>query len=407
MSKSYIELKLKDKNDYNIYVINGDKRIKLSNSNMLIMSKIIRKYPHKRINDNTIIYPDLMPIMISFYREKSKQKKKKVNRKKSKKLLPRVILTLSLYAVIKLVSNDINISPEDDITKLETELESNDYKIENSQNNESINTNQIHLKDSSIKVTIEETITNPEYIEPIETETNINQTIETVNEPSQELVNYTEESNYTENCFYYDFDTPGDKTALNNSSNYMETFKKYERIYGVDAKLLCAIGAQESSGIHREYTQNGYATGLMGIENIWDGGTIKAFNFDTNSYETITVDYSRIGELDYNVKIGAAIFQNNFYETLNRFTNITDKSEQIIFSLQKYNMGPGNMKKVLSFGENWMDNRGMISAGDRYYFEHVLSRLDNYTDITVRLDDGSYQTTTLVNNSLEKHHSRI
>ena len=66
MSKSYIELKLKDKNDYNIYVINGDRRIKLSNSNMLIMSKIIRKYPHKRINETTIIYPDLMPIMIKF-----------------------------------------------------------------------------------------------------------------------------------------------------------------------------------------------------------------------------------------------------------------------------------------------------------------------------------------------------
>jgi len=402
MSKRYIELKFNNNNDYNIYVVNENKRIKLSNSNMLIMSKIIRKYPHKRINENTIIYPDLMPIMIKFYREQSKHKKQKVNRNKSKKLLPGVVLTLSLYAISKLISNDIDIIPEDNTPKLETELESN-----NINQNESSNTNQLPIKDETIKITIEETIETPEYSEQLEIETNNTPSNEIINEKEQELLNYTEQTNSNENYFYYEFDTPSDKAALNNSTNYMETFKKYERIYGVDANLLCAIGAQESAGIHKNYSQNGHATGLMQIENIWAGATIKAFNFDTNSYETIIVDYSRIGELDYNVKIGAAIFQLNYYETLNRFTNITDKSEQIIFSLQKYNMGPGNMRKVLSFGENWMDNRGMISAGDRYYFEHVLSRLDNYTDITVRLDDGSYQTTTLVNNSLEKHHSKI
>jgi len=402
MSNKYIELKFNNNNDYNIYVVNENKRIKLSNSNMLIMSKIIRKYPHKRINENTIIYPDLMPIMIKFYREQSKQKKQKINRKKSKKLLPGVVLTLSLYAISKLISNDTDIVPEDNTPKLETELETN-----NIQQNESSNTNQLPIKDETIKITIEETIETPEYSEQLEIETNNTPSNEIINEKEQELLNYTEQTNSNENYFYYEFDTPSDKAALNNSTNYMETFKKYERIYGVDANLLCAIGAQESAGIHKNYSQNGHATGLMQIENIWAGATIKAFNFDTNSYETIIVDYSRIGELDYNVKIGAAIFQLNYYETLNRFTNITDKSEQIIFSLQKYNMGPGNMRKVLSFGENWMDNRGMISAGDRYYFEHVLSRLDNYTDITVRLDDGSYQTTTLVNNSLEKHHSKI
>jgi len=402
MSNKYIELKFNNNNDYNIYVVNENKRIKLSNSNMLIMSKIIRKYPHKRINENTIIYPDLMPIMIKFYREQSKHKKQKVNRNKSKKLLPGVVLTLSLYAISKLISNDIDIIPEDNTPKLETELESN-----NINQNESSNTNQLPIKDETIKITIEETIETPEYSEQLEIETNNTPSNEIINEKEQELLNYTEQTNSNENYFYYEFDTPSDKAALNNSTNYMETFKKYERIYGVDANLLCAIGAQESAGIHKNYSQNGHATGLMQIENIWAGATIKAFNFDTNSYETIIVDYSRIGELDYNVKIGAAIFQLNYYETLNRFTNITDKSEQIIFSLQKYNMGPGNMRKVLSFGENWMDNRGMISAGDRYYFEHVLSRLDNYTDITVRLDDGSYQTTTLVNNSLEKHHSKI
>ena len=404
MSKSYIELKLKDKNDYNIYVINGDKRIKLSNSNMLIMSKIIRKYPHKRINENTIIYPDLMPIMIKFYREKSRQKKKKVNRKKSKKLLPGVILTLSLYAMTKLMSNDIDIVPENNEPQITTET--NDINEKSIDEDAPTNINQVPIKDTTIEVIIEDT-NNQEKTNQQTTEIINIQSNETTNVPQQTLMDYNEESNYDESYFYYDFDTPGDKQALNNATQYMEIFKKYERIYGVDANILCAISAQESAGIHKNYSQNGHATGLMQIENIWAGATIKVFNFDTNSYETITVDYSRIGELDYNIKIGAAIFQLNYYETLKSFPNITEQSEQIIFSLQKYNMGPGNMRKVLNFGKNWMDNRGMISAGDRYYFEHVLSRLDNYTDVTVRKADGSYQTTTLVNNSLEKHHSKI
>ena len=404
MSNKYIELKFNNNNDYNIYVVNENKRIKLSNSNMLIMSKIIRKYPHKRINENTIIYPDLMPIMIKFYREQSKHKKQKVNKKKSKKVLPTIVLTISLYAMTKLISNDIDTLPENNEPQITTET--NDINEESIHKDTPTNISQIPIKDTTIEIIIEDT-NNQEETNQQTTEIINIQSNETTNEPQQTIMDYNEESNYDESYFYYDFDTPGDKQALNNATQYMDIFKKYERIYGIDANILCAISAQESAGIHKNYSQNGHATGLMQIENIWAGATIKAFNFDTNSYETITVDYSRIGELDYNGKIGAAIFQLNYYETLNRFTNITYKSEQIIFSLQKYNMGPGKMRKVLSFGENWMDNRGMIAAGDRYYFEHVLSRLDNYTDITVRLDDGSYQTTTLVNNSLEKHHSKI
>ena len=407
MSKSYIELKLKDKNDYNIYVINGDKRIKLSNSNMLIMSKIIRKYPHKRINENIIIYPDLMPIMIKFYREKSKQKKKKVNRKKSKELLPGVILTLSLYAMIKLMSNDIDIVPEDNTQKIEIELDelNNNLKITE------VKTTTSTSNDSTTKVIIEEPANNNENITEIKTkeEKNIS-TYETNKEENIEKSETKENTNQTnkeepciiESCFYYYYDTPGDQESLENASQYMDIFKECERKYGVDANLLCAIAAQESSGIHKEYSQNGHALGLMQIEDIWAGKTIKAFNFETNSYETTTIDYEKLKEVKYCVDIAAMIQQINLDETKKNFKKIP--SEEInSFATQKYNMGYGNMGEILSYGNDWMNNRDKISAGDPIYLEHVISRYGPRITITNKLPDATY-ITTYVNTAFEKQH---
>ena len=69
-------------------------------------------------------------------------------------------------------------------------------------------------------------------------------------------------------------------------------------------------------------------------------------------------------------------------------------------------MGPGNMNKVLSCDGHWIDNRDMINAGDKHYFEHVLSRLDNGTIIRIRLSDGSYCETKLINTALEKQYTR-
>ena len=89
-------------------------------------------------------------------------------------------------------------------------------------------------------------------------------------------------------------------------------------------------------------------------------------------------------------------------ETLKKLCLLSPQGlhHQLVFTLQKYNMGPGNMSKILKLGNNWIDNREMIKAGDNNYFEHVLTRLDNNTPIKVRLADGTYHTTNIVNKSL-------
>lgn len=339
---------------YEIYDVNEETTRQFKPQYKIIMRKVLREFDYIRQLDNTLIYPDYDLILQRFKKEILEGKKKKVNRKKSKQIIAGLLIIATILGGGHAIKNIIE---EDEIPPSKTEQSTR----------------------------LEETSLNPSWI----------------SNPS-----YEEQVDINE--FYYEFAKPNDKEALINSQNYMETYKKYEKMYGVDAKLLCAIGAQESSGTHRSYSTNGgHATGIMGIENIWKDESIRVFNFETNKYETITVDYSRIGDLDYNIKIGAAIFQNYFYNTLKNAADIdVEETDYLPFTLQKYNMGLGNMWKVLGYGGNWVDNRDMIDAGDRYYFEHVLSRFDNETIIKLRLTDGSYYSTKLTNLSLEKTHSR-
>lgn len=374
-NKKYIKVEYNDYG-YEIYAVNGKKTTKFRQQQKIVMHKLVRKFRCIKQDDNVFIYPNYYWIMFHFAKEKNNSLPKKVNRQKSKQIISGVLITATIIggAIVIKSCEKGDDSPSITVEQPETTAPT------------------IDVSDIiAINPIIPEVPVFPQTpSEPTETAP-----------PSDEF----EETEHI-NEFCYEFDKPNDKEALINSQNYMELFYKYEQMYGVDANLLCAIGAQESSGIHRsESTNGGYATGLMGIEYVWDNEQLRVFNFETNSYETIVVDYSRIGELEYNVQIGAAIFQNYFYHTLKNSESI-EETDYLAFSLQKYNMGPGNMRKILAAGENWADNRDVINAGDKYYFEHVLSRFDNDTIIKLRLIDGSYYNTRLTNLSLEEERGR-
>lgn len=381
-TKKYIRLNITN-NDYEIYVITEDKKIKLSNKNALIMSKVIKKYPCKQINESTYIYPNIVPIMISFYKEKSKLKNKKVNRKKSRNIATSIILTISLAIGGGVLAN-----------KFEDRNNTNDKqsKVES-------------YEDSYIP----DTLPNIETTNSLYTE-ETNESIITLEKDKTITTEEIDSSDIT--YFNYEYDDIDDKESLENAKDYMDIFKKYEKIYGIDANLLCAIGAQESSGIHREYSVNGYATGLMGIENIWDGASLTVFNFETNEEETIIIDYSKIGDIDYNIKISAAIFQDCFCHTVKNDLNSIDESELLALAIQKYNMGPGNISKLFKISNDWINNREMITAGDSKYFEHILSRLDNGTIIEIKVPNNETNDTTVyiteINNiALEKQRPKF
>lgn len=209
--------------------------------------------------------------------------------------------------------------------------------------------------------------------------------------------------------FDYEYSDIGDKEALENAYQYNYYFELYGNMYGIEPKLLALIAAQESSGVHKEYSENGFATGLMGIENVWSGETVRAYNYQTQEMEQMTIDYDRVSsDVDYNIKVGAMIFQQKLNAAVKNRGDLFSENELLAYAIQKYNLGGGNSARLFKIGNgDWISNRDFIDAGDSRYFEHVLSRLDNEDTINLMYyneDTGkiTIYSTTVYNYALEK-----
>lgn len=190
-------------------------------------------------------------------------------------------------------------------------------------------------------------------------------------------------------------DKSDERKAFIAKSYYGETIGKYAKQYGVDPTIMIAIATQER-GIHSEDKDKGGATGLMQIQNnSWKNQKLTAFNYNTNSYETITVEENRLSDVYYNIKVGCMIFQNNLKEMKNN----------VIAAIQCYNMGATNMRKVLETYSNqtgksineilldiddygWLDCRNVVKVGDRNYVENVLSWIGKTADLGTYTNNG-------------------
>lgn len=179
-------------------------------------------------------------------------------------------------------------------------------------------------------------------------------------------------------------------------TNYDELINKYSKMYGLDPKLITAIATQER-GVHSSTMDKGGATGLMQIQNsVWIGHKITAYNFDMKKNETIVVDEENISNVSTNIKIGCMIFQNT----------LKSMRYNILAGIQCYNMGYGNMKKILleyssetgkgvneilddELDSGWLNNRDLIRVGDQKYIEHVLSWIGEDVNINIQKSDGS------------------
>lgn len=207
--------------------------------------------------------------------------------------------------------------------------------------------------------------------------------------------------------------------AISTDDNYRNTIEKYAKMYGIDANLMLAIATQES-GDHYGNLESGPAIGLMQIEkSVWEyGGSLTAFNFETNSWETITVtpdDYNNfiynLRDLDYNVKIGCMMFQQS----------LVYMNYNVLAALQCYNMGYGNMQSILDnycmdeglnkdyvldnqYDDGWLRYRDYIAAGDPSYIENVLSYCGKEYTIKVTKPDGKVISVNISGNNLQKVH---
>lgn len=168
--------------------------------------------------------------------------------------------------------------------------------------------------------------------------------------------------------------------AINTKNNYGDLLNKYSKQYGIDPIIMTGIATQER-GVHSRVKDEGGATGLMQIQNgPWVGRSLTAYNYNTNQNETIIVDEAKLSDLEYNIKVGCMIFQNN----------IKEMNNNMIAAIQCYNLGSTNMRKILRAYSNqtgrsidailsdindngWLECRDILGIGDPEYIEHVFS----------------------------------
>lgn len=195
--------------------------------------------------------------------------------------------------------------------------------------------------------------------------------------------------------------------AYDNAYRYIEYFKKYGEMYGVDPYLLLAKAAQESSGDHDSHLTGGAAVGLMQIERPGrtDGTGVSqatAFNHQTKQSETVKVCVGNssspagclnVYQVENNIRVGAMQLAQR-YEKFNGHH---------MLALQSYNFGEGGIRTTVrlcgleidqvkqdQYNLDWMScrqtlhnnpsyvNRGDLKTyGDPVYIENVLKFYNN------------------------------
>ena len=148
------------------------------------------------------------------------------------------------------------------------------------------------------------------------------------------------------------------------------------------------------------------------IQNgIWLDNEITAYNFNTNSYETVKVTKSKIENVDTNIKIGCMILQDMIH----------NKDYNILAGVLSYNMGGANVNKILKKHSeesgisrtdilanqndcDWLKHRGIITVGDKDYVQHVISYMGSDIDTYVIKPNGERVNLSIKNYDVTRLH---
>lgn len=201
---------------------------------------------------------------------------------------------------------------------------------------------------------------------------------------------------------------------LNAKSCYFDSISKIAKTYGIDPNLALALCTHER-GIHSSVTDPGGAVGLFQIQVegkwSWVGKEITAFNFDTNSYETITVTKEKASNLDENIKIGCMIIQDllvrNNYNVLKAVTEYNYGIKNLQAVLERCSNETGFSQEELNNMENteWLKYRNIISGGDPEYIENVFKYISDGTILSFNKING--ENITVKYNNISKHNVYI
>ena len=225
-------------------------------------------------------------------------------------------------------------------------------------------------------VSIEEIITEPQ--------TNDNYEYENYNENQNQNVNNEEiiDLNVEEN-------TQSEK-YLYCKNNYGDLITKYANIYGIDPNLAIAVFTHER-GYHSDVMDPGGAIGLCQVQlDVWNNQDVKAYNFETNSWDTYNIKEENIKNLEENIKAGVMILQDSLRQV-----------SYIVFQgVQNYNYGLGNLNVAFrnsglnseqlneQNNKDWLQYRDLIKNGDPQYIEHVFQYIPSDTTLHFKTPDG-------------------
>lgn len=177
-----------------------------------------------------------------------------------------------------------------------------------------------------------------------------------------------------------DYGSLSDSQKAENTRNlYGDIIEKYCNMYGLDSNVICALATQER-GVHSDTVDDGGAIGLMQIQvSVWTHEVITPYNYETEKQEEIYISLDDLRDVDFNIKVGCAIFQDYLKKMDGNY----------VAAIQCYNMGDGAMYSILndysySTGRSvedilkdsndygWLEYRNDGYAGDPNYLEHVM-----------------------------------
>lgn len=225
-------------------------------------------------------------------------------------------------------------------------------------------------------VSVEEIITEPQ--------TNDNYEYENYNENQNQNVNNEEiiDLNVEEN-------TQNEK-YLYCKNNYGDLITKYANIYGIDPNLAIAVFTHER-GYHSDVMDPGGAIGLCQVQlDVWNNQDVKAYNFETNNWDTYHIKEENIKNLEENIKAGVMILQDSLRQV----------SYMVFQGVQNYNYGLGNLNVAFrnsglnseqlneQNNKDWLQYRDLIKGGDPQYIEHVFQYIPSDTTLHFKTPDG-------------------
>lgn len=229
-----------------------------------------------------------------------------------------------------------------------------------------------------------------------------------------EISNNIETNSFDYEVSLYADDWTDTSKYIDAYNNYYDLICKYANTYGIDPNVALAIACHER-GVHSNEIDDGGGLGLYQIQvEVWDNNDVKAYNFDTNSWETYTIHTDEIRNLENNIKAGMMIFQDCLIRN----------DYNMALAIQEYNFGHGGLSKSLdaasyflgvsrySLEQNgnldWLDyrvynkNAGGFQMGDPHYLENVMKYINNDKILSFTKPDNEILTVKYNNLNMER-----